>query len=85
MTVKQKIDHKKLMEIIISKCGTSYGATMGRGDIDNYQGGKIYSRYLPMYNDNCHDKGNAYWGIGERMRVDYTADLNYVKYYRGEM
>lgn len=42
---------------------------------------RIYDRYLPM-DSQGYDRGGAYWGIGPRMRVRFTACLSFVEYYR---
>ncbi len=42
---------------------------------------KIFDCAVPM-SDGAYDKGGAYWGIGRQVRVSYTKDLTYVKFYR---
>ena len=42
---------------------------------------RIFDCYVPM-RDGAYDKGGAYWGIGSPLRVEYTKDLSYVKFYR---
>ena len=42
---------------------------------------RIFDCYVPMC-DGGYDKGGAYWGIGSPLRVEYTKDLSYVKFYR---
>ena len=69
---------------IVSKVDCSRGAPMGRSNVFSIaEGKKIYDRYLPMdRSDPAYDIGGAYWGLGARMRVAYTADLEYVRFYR---
>lgn len=42
---------------------------------------KIYDCAVPM-TDGAYDRGGAYWGIGNQLRVEYTKDLSYVRFYR---
>ena len=32
--------------------------------------------------DGAYDKGGAYWGFPDNLRVAYTKDLSYVEFYR---
>lgn len=32
--------------------------------------------------DECYDKGGAYWGLPNNLRVRYTKDLTYIEFYR---
>ena len=43
---------------------------------------KVYDCAVPMSSDGAYDKGGAYWGIGAQLRVEYTKDLKYVRFYR---
>lgn len=42
---------------------------------------RIFDCAVPM-SDGAYDKGAAYWGIGKQLRVSYTKDLSYIKFYR---
>jgi hypothetical protein len=41
----------------------------------------IFDSAVPM-SDGAYDRGGAYWGIGKQLRVKYTKDLTYIKFYR---
>ncbi len=41
----------------------------------------IFDCAVPM-SDGAYDKGGAYWGLGNQLRVSYTKDLTYIKFYR---
>jgi hypothetical protein len=42
---------------------------------------RLFDCRVPMP-DGCYDKGGAYWGMGNELRVRYTKDLSYVEFYR---
>ena len=80
----------------IPKVSTKFGAPMGRknigsephtitsgnnGRIVKKNQVKIYDRRVPMI-EGAYDAGGAYWGLGEELRVRFTADLSYVEFYR---
>lgn len=62
-----------------------YGASMGRPDRGSKKdiAGRVFDRYVPL-DSGGYDQGGAYWGHGARLRVRYTKDLAYVRYYREE-
>ena len=78
---------------IITKCNCSFGAPMGRSNFDNREkethkgvtyakfNGKVFDCAVPLDNGG-YDSGSAYWGIGKQLRVSYTKDLQYIKFYR---
>ena len=75
--------------ICFPRVNCSRGAPMGRGSdpvSDRPTGVRVYDRWLPMSGAGDYDKGGAYWGCGSRafvyMRVEFTADGSYVRYYR---
>ena len=35
-----------------------------------------------MTSDGAYDKGGAYWGCGAELRVSYTKDLSFIRFYR---
>lgn len=87
----------KTIDKIITKVNGQYGAPMGRANIGEYPhtvtSGKncrivkknqktVFDCRVPMCNDGAYDKGGAYWGIGKELRVQYTKDLSYIKFYR---
>ena len=71
----------KTINKIINKADCKYGAPMGRSNIGNKPlNKKIYDCFVPM--NSAYDKGGAYWGIGNSLRVSYTKDLSYIEFYR---
>ena len=40
----------------------------------------IFDCAVPM--NGAYDKGGAYWGLGDELRVQYTKDLTFVEFYR---
>ena len=42
---------------------------------------RIFDCAVPM-SEPAYDKGGAYWGIGNQVRVQYTKDLSYILFYR---
>ena len=70
---------------IIHNVDTKRGAPMGRPNVGNIKDNmKVYDCYVPMeLTDPAYDKGGAYWGLSpNRLRVSYTKDLSYIKFYR---
>ena len=58
---------------------------MGRMNvgIDRPTDKRVYDCRVPMC--SCcggYDRGGAYWGLGSQLRVSYTKDLSYVRFYR---
>jgi len=43
---------------------------------------KVFDCLVPMNSEDAYDKGGAYWGRGKPLRVSYTKDLTYIKFYR---
>lgn len=60
------------------------GAPMGRCNVGKRPADKrIYDCRIPMdRSDSAYDKGGAYWGHGAAVRVTYTKDLSYIRFYR---
>lgn len=70
------------LALIIHPVNCRYGAPMGRSGIGDVPlDKKIYDCAVPMI-DGAYDVGGAYWGIGKQLRVQYTKDLSYIKFYR---
>jgi hypothetical protein len=72
----------RTLDKIITEVSTKFGAPMGRSNIGKKPQGKVFDCKVPMSSCGAYDKGGAYWGIGGQLRVSYTKDLNYVKFYR---
>ncbi len=75
-----KVDISKVIPSLDSRRGAPMGRTsIGEKPTDK----RVYDRYVPMCSCcGAYDKGGAYWGLGNRLRVSFTADLSYVKFYR---
>lgn len=88
----------KTIDKIITYVNYIYGAPMGRGNkgvrpttitsgknnkILKCNQIKIFDCRVPMCSgDPSYDKGSAYWGLGNELRVSYTKDLSYIEFYR---
>ena len=82
LTVIQIIKPKRTIDKIITKVDCKYGAPMGRCNVGTKPTNKtIFDCKVPM-SDGCYDSKGAYWGIGVELRVSYTKDLTYIKFYR---
>jgi hypothetical protein len=69
---------------IVHLVNTKFGAPMGRSNVGTKPTDpkvKIFDRAVPMM-DGAYDKGGAYWGLGKQMRVEFTKDMSYIKFYR---
>lgn len=73
----------KTVSKIITKVCTKYGAPMGRYNKGVKPNTKIYDCRVNLDNGG-YDQGGVYWGIGNELRVSYTKDLSYIKFYRIE-
>jgi hypothetical protein len=81
------INMKKKLTIdkIICQVDVRRGAPMGRNDVGIPPARtRVYNCYVPMsIADPAYDKGGAYWGLSpNRLRVMYTKDLSFIKFYR---
>lgn len=73
----------KTIDKILTKVNCTYGAPMGRhnaGGISTFCNKRIFNCRVPM--NGAYDKGGAYWGLGNELRVSYTKDLSYINFYR---
>lgn len=81
---------------VIAPVNCKYGAPMGRANVGSYpvtitsgrnnricksNQVKVYDRAVPFI-DGAYDKGGAYWGAPANLRVEFTADLSYIRFYR---
>lgn len=73
-----------IIDKIVDAVNCRFGSPMGRHGVGTKppEGVKVYDRAVPMSGDGIYDKGGAYWGLGKQLRVRYTKDLSYVKFYR---
>ena len=84
----------KLSEII-TPVNCRYGAPMGRANIGKQpvtitsgkncricksHQVKVYEKNVPLIDG--YDKGGAYWGSPNNLRVRFTKDLSYIEYFR---
>ena len=68
---------------IITEVSCKFGAPMGRNNVGVKPTDKrVFDCIVPMSSDGAYDKGGAYWGLGSQLRMSYTKDLSYVKFYR---
>lgn len=85
----------RTIDKIITKVDSKYGAPMGRPNVGSYPPTvtsgpnckifkknqvKVFDCAVPM--NGAYDRGGAYWGLGNQLRVQYTKDLSYIKFYR---
>ncbi len=69
---------------ILHNVNCRFGAPMGRfsNNIgDKPKDERIFGRIVYL-DSGGYDKGGAYWGHGSQLRVEYTKDLTYVRFYR---
>lgn len=68
---------------IVCPVNGKFGAPMGRASYGiKPTKGKVFDRAVPLSQDGAYDKGGAYWGHGKPLRVEFTKDLTYVRFYR---
>jgi hypothetical protein len=69
---------------IICEVNCKFGAPMGRanvGPVNKPTYVTVFDRKVPLY-DGAYDKGGAYWGTPNNLRVMFTEDKSFVKFYR---
>ena len=76
----------RTIDKIITKCNCKLGAPRGRADVgaSNPPFGftvKVFDCAVPL-DGGGYDKGAAYWGFPNNLRVSYTKDLSYIHFYR---
>lgn len=81
---------------VITPVNTKFGAPMGRSNIGSCPNTVTSGRNCKVYKKNQikvytktvnldsggYDIGGAYWGLGSTLKVDFTADLKYIRFYR---
>lgn len=69
---------------IITKKSRQNRGGIGRPNIGKKptDGTRIYNRAVLMDASGAYDRGGAYWGVGPELRVEYTMDLKYIRFYR---
>ena len=72
----------RTIDKIITRLDLTRGAPMGRLNVgERPTDKKIFDCAVPMAAGGYDAKG-AYWGTGGQLRVEYTKDLSYIKFYR---
>ena len=74
----------RTIDKILHEVNCKYGAPMGRkSDNENLKPSnqKIFDCKVNL-DYGGYDKGGAYWGIPNNLRVEYTKDLSYIRFYR---
>lgn len=71
----------ELFAQLIGPVDGRFGAPHGRQSYGARTGQKTYDRRVPI-DSGGYDRGGAYWGIGNQVRVEYSATLDYVRFYR---
>ena len=72
------------LEKIICKLDTRLGAPMGRPNVgtkENTIKKSVFDARVRICSGG-YDSGGAYWGLGSELRVSYTKDLEYIRFYR---
>lgn len=68
---------------IIHEVNCTFGAPMGRRSDPEYtkpMDRKVFDCAVPL--SQGYDRGGAYWGNPNNLRVEYTKDLLYIRFYR---
>lgn len=68
---------------VLARVDTKRGAPMGRVSNDIKEkptDRRVFDRAVPL--NEGYDAGAAYWGWPNNLRVEYTADLKYIRFYR---
>jgi len=74
----------ELFKKVIAPVDCRYGAPMGRpsdDEKDKPKNQRIFDRKVPFV-DYAYDQGGAYWGLPANLRVEYSQDLSYIRFYR---
>lgn len=74
----------RTIDKILSKVNCKFGSPIGRFSNTPDQRPKnktIFDSAVKLI-DSGYDKGGAYWGLPNNLRVEYTKDLSYVRFYR---
>ncbi len=76
------MESQELFNKVICDVNCRFGAPMGRYSdrLENKPNEKIYNRKVNL--SQGYDKGGAYWGNPNNLRVMYNKDLTYVCFYR---
>lgn len=75
---------KDLFNQVVCNVNCKYGAPMGRRSDDPIylpKNTRVFDRKVPL-DSGAYDKGGAYWGFPNNLRVKYSSDLKFVYFYR---
>lgn len=74
---------KALRHLLCPDVDGRYGAPMGRWETRGSKpvDEKIRDVQIPV-DKQGYDPGGAYWGIGAKLRCEFTSDGTYRRYYR---
>lgn len=76
--------NKEFNNLILPHVGlVGGGAPRGRRAKNGPANGRIYDRLVRL-NQGGYDRGGAYWGTGDPLRVRFTADGSLTEFYRGK-
>ena len=72
----------RTIDKIITKANCAFGAPLGRSNWgEKPTDMRIFDCAVPL-TDGGYDKGGVYWGYPSNLRVEYTKDLSYIRFYR---
>lgn len=75
---------QELFNKIIHPVSCKFGAPLGRYSDSGYKrpkNQKLFDRKV-LLDSGAYDKGGAYWGFPNNLRVQYNKDLTFVYFYR---
>ena len=75
---------KECFDNIVHPVNCKFGAPMGRRSDDPVylpKNERVFDRKVPL-DSGAYDKGGAYWGFPNNLRVKYTKDLKFIYFYR---
>lgn len=75
-----KAKYQHTLTRVLSPVNCQYGAPMGRGNVGRNPGKSVLDK--PVRLVDGYDKGGAYWGYPNNLRVRYTKDLSFIEFYR---
>lgn len=78
------MNSKECFNKIVCKVNCKFGVPMGRfsnNKSEKPSNVRIFDRKVQL-DSGAYDKGGAYWGFPNNLRVQYTKDLSYVFFYR---
>ncbi len=74
---------------IITNVSSKYGAQCGRSNIgsklDAISNPNVHNKFYDkrvIIDNQGYDKGGVYWGLGSELRVEFSSDLSYIRFYR---